>query len=163
MNKPSYKKKFKTRLKKNVENNNKLETDKGGENFITPFESNIISKSVDFLIIDDPHSKEDLLDVSKLKKNYGWFIKKPLQLLNPTGSVVIVMTRSNSKDLTGFLLDRDVKLKKKQWEILKLPVITQSGEPLWLQFWKLDELKEIKDSVSKEEWNFKWMQDSISN
>lgn len=163
MSKPSFKKKFKTSLKKNDESNNKLETDKGGEYCITPFESDISSKSVDLLIIDDPHSKEDSLDESKLKKTYDWFIKKPLQVLNPTGSVVIVMTRSNSKDLTGFLLDRDVKLKKKQWEILKLPVITQSGDPLWPQFWKLDELKEIKDSVSKEEWNYKWMQDSISN
>jgi hypothetical protein len=42
-------------------------------------------------------------------------------------------------------------------------VITQGGEPLWPQFWKLDELKEIKNSVSKEEWKFKWMQDSKNN
>ena len=57
----------------------------------------------------------------------------------------------------------DENLKKNKWEILKLPVITQGGEPLWPQFWKLDELKEIKNSVSKEEWKFKWMQDSKNN
>ena len=46
--------------------------------------------------------------------------------------------------LKYFIVDK----KKNKWEILKLPVITQGGEPLWPQFWKLDELKEIKNSVS---------------
>ena len=163
MCKPSYNKIFKTRLKTNGESDNKLETEQEGEYYITTFETHISSQSVDLLIIDDPHSKEDKFDVSKLKKTYDWFIKKPLKLLQSNGAAVIVMTRSNSKDLTGCLLDMNAKLKKNKWEILKLPVITQSGEPLWPQFWKLDELKEIKNSVSKEEWKFKWMQDSKNN
>jgi hypothetical protein len=163
INKPSYKKIFKTRLKKSSEIHNKLETEQGGEYCVTTFGSDISSCGVDLLIIDDPHSKQESLDESKLKKTYDWFSKKPLQLLQPTGAIVIVMTRSSSEDLTGFLLDTNTKLKVNKWEVLKLPVITQNGAPLWPQFWKLDELKQIKDSVSKEEWNFKWMQNSKSD
>ena len=118
-----------------------------------------------FNITDKYTNVNDLIreNESKLKKSYDWFSKKPLQILQPTGAIVIVMTRSSSKDLTGFLLDTNTKLKVNKWEVLKLPVITQNGAPLWPQFWKLDELKEIKDSVSKEEWNFKWMQNSKSD
>jgi hypothetical protein len=159
IDKPSYKKIFKTRLKKISEGEKKLHTEQGGEYYLTSFGSEITDLDVDLVIIDDPHSEKDSLNPDRLKSTFEWYRQKLLKILNPNTIIVLVMTRCNINDLTGQLIKIDSKTKEDKWEILKLPVITASQKPLWPEFWKLDELKKIKDSVSEQEWNFKWMQD----
>jgi hypothetical protein len=79
----------------------------------------------------------------------------------PGGTIVLVMTRWNTKDLTGKLL----KHKKNQSLIngkFEFPAIMPSGEPVWPQFWKLDELEGVKASLSLPKWNAQWMQNPTS-
>ena len=57
------------------------------------------------------------------------------------------MTRWNTKDLTGKLLNAQSKEPKgDQWEVIEFPAIMPSGEPVWPEFWKKDELLGVKAS-----------------
>ena len=49
-----------------------------------------------------------------------------------------------------------------QWEIVEFPAILPSGEPLWHEFWKKDELLKVKASLSPVKWNAQWQQDPTS-
>mgnify|MGYP001820237695 FL=1 len=69
------------------------------------------------------------------------------------------MTRWNTKDLTGKLLNAQSKEPKAdQWEVIEFPAIMPSGEPVWPEFWKKDELLGVKASLSIGKWNAQWMQ-----
>jgi len=57
-----------------------------------------------FLIIDDPHSEQDAMNMGALERAYEWYTSGPRQRLQPGGKIVCVMTRWNVKDLTGILL-----------------------------------------------------------
>lgn len=157
----TYKKIFKTRLKNSVDKN-KLETVQGGlYNNLDCFDEDIADLDIDLLIIDDPHSAEDLSNIDKLKETFDWYSQKLFKSLQPGTVIVLIMSRCNINDLTGKLLHPESKIKEMdEWEILKLPVISPKKEPLWPDFWKLDELQKIRNTISNDEWNFKWMQDT---
>ena len=54
-----------------------------------------------YLIIDDPHSEQDALNMTAMERAYEWYTSGPRQRLQPGGAIVVVMTRWNMKDLTG--------------------------------------------------------------
>ena len=64
----------------------------------------------DLLIIDDPHSEQDALSPSALDSAYEWYTSGPRQRLQPGGSIVIVMTRWSTIDLTAQLLKRQTEV-----------------------------------------------------
>ena len=51
------------------------------------------------------------------------------------------------KDLTGMLLKSQKELKSDKWEVIAFPAIMPSGNPVWPQYWKLDELESVKASL----------------
>jgi predicted phage terminase large subunit-like protein len=122
--------------------------------------SDLQSRAVErtYLIIDDPHSEQDALNMSSMEKAYEWYTSGPRQRLQPGGAIVLIMTRWNMKDLTGMLLKSQKELKSDQWELIEFPAILPSGEPVWPEYWKLDELEGVKASLSIGKWNAQWMQ-----
>jgi hypothetical protein len=52
--------------------------------------------------------------------------------------------------------------KSDQWEVIEFPAIMPSGEPVWPEFWKLEELEGVKASLSLPKWNAQWMQNPTS-
>ena len=72
------------------------------------------------------------------------------------------MTRWNTKDLTGKLLNAQKEPKSDQWEVIEFPAIMPSNKPVWPEFWKLDELESVKASLSIGKWNAQWMQNPTS-
>ena len=96
------------------------------------------------MIIDDPHSEQDALNVQALERAYEWYTSGPRQRLQPGGAIVVVMTRWNMKDLTGMLLKSQKELKSDKWEVIEFPAIMPSGKPVWPQYWKLGELEGVK-------------------
>jgi len=78
--------------------------------------------------------------------------------LQPGGTIVLVMTRWNTKDLTGMLLKNQKEMKSDQWDVIEFPAIMPSGDPVWPEFWKLEELEGVKASLSIGKWNAQWMQ-----
>jgi predicted phage terminase large subunit-like protein len=162
MDTEEYKEIFNTRLRQDSQAAGKWETEQGGEYFAAGVGSAITGRGANLLIIDDPHSEQDALNVDALERAYEWYTSGPRQRLQPGGTIVLVMTRWNTKDLTGKLLQAQKESKADQWEIIEFPAIMPSGEPVWPEFWKLDELEGVKASLSIGKWNAQWMQNPTS-
>ena len=54
------------------------------------------------------------------------------------------------------------EVKADQWELVEFPAIMPSGDPVWPEYWKLDELETVKASLSLGKWNAQWMQNPTS-
>jgi predicted phage terminase large subunit-like protein len=137
-------------------------TNKGGEYFAIGVGGAVTGKGADLLIIDDPHSEQEgaSADVNVFNKTYEWYTSGPRQRLQPKGSIVVVMTRWHQKDLTGQLVDASVKRGgADQWEVIELPAILPSGNPLWSEFWKLEELEALKAELPTSKWMAQYQQD----
>ena len=159
---PEYQEIFKTKLKEDSQAAGKWETQQGGEYYAAGVGSAITGRGADLLIIDDPHSEQDALNMTALERAYEWYTSGPRQRLQPGGAIVVVMTRWSMKDLTGALLKSQKELKSDQWEVIEFPAIMPSGDPVWPGYWKLDELESVKASLSLGKWNAQWMQNPTS-
>ena len=158
MDSPEYKEVFKTRLREDNQAAGKWETEQGGEYYAAGVGSTITGRGADLLIIDDPHSEQDALNVTALERAYEWYTSGPRQRLQPGGAIVVVMTRWNMKDLTGMLLKSQKELKSDKWEVIEFPAIMPSNKPVWPEYWKKEELEGVKASISIGKWNAQWMQ-----
>lgn len=138
-------------------------TVQGGEYFAAGVGGAVTGRGADLLIIDDPHSEQDALSPAALEHAYEWYTSGPRQRLQPGGSIVIVMTRWAENDLTGKLLRQQQKdILADKWEIVEFPALMPSGEPLWPEFWKKEELLAVKGSLSVGKWEAQWQQNPTS-
>ena len=99
-----YHKIFDTRLQEDSKAAGRWETAQGGEYFAAGVGGAITGRGADLLIIDDPHSEQDAMSESALENAYEWYTSGPRQRLQPGASIVLVMTRWSTKDLTAMLL-----------------------------------------------------------
>ena len=159
---PEYQEIFKTRLREDSQAAGRWETAQGGEYFAAGVGGAITGRGADLLIIDDPHSEQDAMNMSALERAYEWYTSGPRQRLQPGGKIVCVMTRWNTKDLTGILLKNQSEPKSDQWDLVEFPAIMPSGDPVWPGYWKLEELESVKASLSLGKWNAQWMQNPTS-
>ena len=135
------------------------ETTKAGEYFAAGVGGAITGRGADLLIIDDPHSEQDALSETAMDLAYEWYTSGPRQRLQPNGTIIVVMTRWSKKDLTGQLLKSQMMdLKADQWDLIEFPAILPSNEPVWSQFWRLEELEKIRASLPHGKWSAQWMQ-----
>jgi len=134
------------------------ETNSGGEYFSAGVGGAITGRGADLLIIDDPHSEQDALSATALENAWEWYSSGPRQRLQPGGSIVIVMTRWNTKDITGELIKAQGQPKADQWEIIEFPAILPSDKPVWPEYWQKEELESVKASISVAKWNAQWQQ-----
>ena len=162
MDSPEYKEVFETRLREDSQAAGKWETQQGGEYYAAGVGSAITGRGADLLIIDDPHSEQDAMNADALERAYEWYTSGPRQRLQPGGTIVLVMTRWSTKDLTGKLMQAQKGEKSDQWEVIEFPAILPSDEPVWPEFWKKDELLGVKASLSVGKWNAQWMQNPTS-
>ena len=162
MDSPEYKEIFPTRLREDSQAAGKWETEQGGEYYAAGVGSAITGRGADLLIIDDPHSEQDAMNIDALERAYEWYTSGPRQRLQPGGAIVLVMTRWNVKDLTGSLLRDTGNVKSDKWELIEFPAILPSGKAVWPEYWKLEELESVKASLSIQKWNAQWMQNPTS-
>ena len=136
-------------------------TNGNGEYFAIGVGGTVTGKGADLLIIDDPHSEQEaaLGDPSVFDRVYEWYTSGPRQRLQPGGSIVIVMTRWSERDLTGRILkDALSRDKGEEWEVIELPAIMPSGNPLWPEFWSLKELEALREELPPSKWNAQYQQ-----
>ena len=153
---------FKTRLREDSQAAGNWETQGGGEYYAAGVGSAITGRGADLLIIDDPHSEQDAMNKEAMERAYEWYTSGPRQRLQPGGAIIVVMTRWNTKDLTGRLLGTQREAKADQWDVVEFPAILPSNKPLWPEYWKLEELEGVKASVSLQKWNAQYMQNPTS-
>tara|TARA_R100000700_G_scaffold25454_2_gene32215 strand:+ start:440 stop:1903 length:1464 start_codon:yes stop_codon:yes gene_type:complete len=134
------------------------ETNAGGEYFSAGVGGAITGRGADLLIIDDPHSEQDALSATALENAWEWYSSGPRQRLQPGGAIVIVMTRWNTKDITGELIKAQGQPKADQWDIIEFPAILPSDKPVWPEYWQKEELESVKASISVAKWNAQWQQ-----
>ena len=136
-------------------------TNGNGEYFAIGVGGTVTGKGADLLIIDDPHSEQEaaLGDPTVFDRVYEWYTSGPRQRLQPGGSIVIVMTRWSERDLTGRILkDALSRDKGEEWEVIELPAIMPSGNPLWPEFWSINELEALREELPPSKWNAQYQQ-----
>jgi predicted phage terminase large subunit-like protein len=154
---------FKTRLREDSKAAGRWETDQGGEYFAVGVQGAVTGRGADLLIIDDPHSEQDVYSPTAFEKAYEWYTSGPRQRLQPGGRIVLVMTRWSTKDLTAQLVNAGAKEEKAdQWEVIEFPAIMPSGDPVWPEYWSLEALEAVKASAGVAKWSAQYMQDPTS-
>jgi predicted phage terminase large subunit-like protein len=159
---PEYQKVFNTKLREDSQAAGKWETAQGGEYYAAGVGSAITGRGADLLIIDDPHSEQDAMNAQALERTYEWYTSGPRQRLQPGGSIIVIMTRWNEKDLTGRLLNAQKEIKADQWDIVEFPAILPSGKPVWPEYWEIKDLESVKASIPLSKWNAQYMQNPTS-
>jgi predicted phage terminase large subunit-like protein len=142
-------------------------TNHGGDYFAIGVGGAVTGKGADILIIDDPHSEQEATiaetNPEVYDKTYEWYTSGPRQRLQPGGAIVIVMTRWSKKDLTGQVVKAAAQRQGEDWEVIDFPAILPSGEPLWPEFWKLDELTALRQELPNAKWQAQYMQQPTSD
>jgi predicted phage terminase large subunit-like protein len=156
---PRYRELFPTRLQEDSQAAGKWKTEQGGEYFAAGVGGAITGRGANLLIIDDPHKEQDIRgDGKSFEKAMSWYTAGPRQRLQPGGSIVIVMTRWSTKDVTGQLLKAQSEEGSDQWEVVELPALLPDGKPVWPEYWTSEELLKTKASIPVSNWNAQYMQ-----
>ena len=141
-------------------------TSKGGDYFAIGVGGAVTGKGADLLIIDDPHSEQEaaIAETSPevYDKTYEWYTSGPRQRLQPGGSIVIVMTRWSKRDLTEQVLKAAAQRGGEEWEVIEFPALLPSGNPLWPEFWSLEELTALKEELPNSKWMAQYQQNPTS-
>lgn len=141
-------------------------TNHGGEYFAIGVGGAVTGKGADLLIIDDPHSEQEaqLGDPSVFDKVYEWYTSGPRQRLQPGGKIIQVATRWSQRDLTAQLLKNAAERDgTDEWEVIEFPAILPSGNPVWPEFWSLDELTKVKAELPASKWSAQYQQDPTAD
>ena len=146
-------------------------TSVGGEYYACGIGSSIAGRGADLLLIDDPHSEQDVINgnFDVFAKAYEWFTYGARTRLMPGGSVAIVQTRWHMDDLTGRVVnDMSHNTGADQYDIVEFPAILEiakkegSGyteKPLWPEFFDLKALHRTKASMPAFQWNAQYQQE----
>ena len=137
-------------------------TSKGGDYFAIGVGGAVTGKGADLLIIDDPHSEQEaaLAEINPdiYDKTYEWYTSGPRQRLQPGGAIVIVMTRWSKRDLTAQVIKAAAQRGGEEWEVIEFPALLPSGNPLWPEFWPIEELSALKEELPNSKWMAQYQQ-----
>ena len=162
MNDEQYRKIFKNvSLRADSKASGRWDTNHGGEYFGAGTGGAITGRGADLLIIDDPHSEQNITD-SAFESAFDWYMSGPRQRLQPGGAIVVIMTRWSERDLTARLMRQQAEVKADQWEVIEFPAIMPSGNPIWPEYWKKEELEKIKANLPVMSWEAQYQQNPTS-
>jgi len=147
-------------------------TNVGGEYFACGIGSSIAGRGADLLLVDDPHSEQDVINgnFEVFEKAYEWFTFGARTRLMPGGRVAIVQTRWHLDDLSGRVVrDMQKNPNADQYEVVEFPAILEVPDgdsviekPLWPEFFDLEALKRTKASMPTFQWNAQYQQNPTS-
>ena len=133
-------------------------TRQGGEAFFIGKGGAMTGRGGDIIVLDDILDEQDAVSETAMENTWEWYTSGPRQRLQPNGAIIVINTRWKTDDLSGRLLRQQGQLKTDQWEILEFPAILPSGNPLWPEYWQLEELEKVKMSIGLKKWNAQWQQ-----
>ena len=166
-----YKEVFPTvRLASDSKSAGRWNTNAGGEYYACGIGSSIAGRGADLLLIDDPHSEQDVINgnFDVFEKAYEWFTYGARTRLMPGGRVAIIQTRWHLDDLTGRVVkDMAMQEKADKYEVVEFPAILEfkdkktskiTQKPLWPEFFDLAALERTKASMPVFQWNAQYQQ-----
>jgi predicted phage terminase large subunit-like protein len=157
-------------LAKDSKSAGRWNTNYKGEFYACGIGSSIAGRGADLLLVDDPHSEQDVLNgnFDVFDKAYDWFTFGARTRLMPGGRIAIIQTRWHMDDLTGRVTkDMTMNPGADQYEIVEFPAILEvenavTGEitekPLWPEFFGLEELRRTKATMPTYQWNSQYQQ-----
>jgi predicted phage terminase large subunit-like protein len=133
--------------------------------YATGVGSSLAGRGADLLIVDDPHSEQDMLagNFDSLETAYKWFLIGARTRLMPSGRVVIVATRWHKSDLIGKLIsDMSKDEGVDQYHVVEFPAILNESsdreKALWPEFFDLDALRRTRSTMPAYQWNAQYQQ-----
>lgn len=110
-------------------------TSAGGEYYACGIGSSIAGRGADLLIIDDPHSEQDVINgnFGVFEKAYEWFTYGARTRLMPKGRVAVVQTRWHMDDLTGRLVrDMATNDEADTYHVVEFPAVFEIPEDYYV-------------------------------
>jgi predicted phage terminase large subunit-like protein len=145
-------------------------TTAGGMYFAVGSSGAAAGRGGDLVVIDDPHSEQDVLANSKaaFEKVWKWYTSGPRQRLQPDAAILIVMTRWGELDLTGQLLRQLVEGDlEEDWELIELAAIIGDKDgaerSLWPEYWSLSEMQRTRAILPAARWAAQYQQKPTSD
>jgi predicted phage terminase large subunit-like protein len=132
----------------------KWNTPQGGGMFAAGVGGPITGRGGDLLLCDDPHKNFDDANSEKLNDSiHNWWRTTFETREEPGSSIIVVMTRWTTEDLTAWLLDN----VDRDWDHIVIPAIAgesdpigrQEGEALWPDRYDIDWLKKKRSGNSQ--------------
>lgn len=142
-------------------------TNRAGTYFAIGVGGAVAGRGADLFILDDILSEQDAIlgrwNADIYDKVFEWLTSGPRQRLQPQAGMVITATRWAKNDPIGRLIAmaKD-NPKADQWEVINFPAILGTGEPLWPEFWKMEELMATKATIPSWQWSAQYMQEPTS-
>lgn len=138
------------------------DTEKAGEYYAAGIGGGISGRRSDLGFIDDPvKSREDADSDRSREKAWDWYINDFLPRLKPGAAQVVITTRWHEDDLAGRILE----MEGDRWNLLKLPMEAQPGDPLgrkpgdrlWPEWYTAEMMADAKRDVRA--WNALYQQE----
>lgn len=153
-------------LKKDEKAAGKWKTSARGEYYAVGVGGALAGRGADLCIIDDPHSEQDVItsnDKAVFQAAYDWYLTGPRQRLQPGAAIVIVMTRWSKMDITGRVIQKAIEDgEMDEWEVIELPAILESGNPLWPGYWTLRDLNKLQKELPVSRWSAQYQQQPVT-
>jgi predicted phage terminase large subunit-like protein len=153
-------------------------TNVGGEYYACGVGSSIAGRGADLLLIDDPHSEQDVLNgnFEVFARAYEWYAYGARTRLMPGGRVAIVQTRWHADDLTGRVTkDMAMNPDADQFEVVEFPAVMEvervdpvtglkkiEEKALWPEFFDMPALIKTRASMPSFQWSAQYQQKPTS-
>lgn len=129
----------------------------------------ITGRGADIFLIDDPFkNRQDAESQVYRQAVWEWFTSTAYTRLEPSGAIILIMTRWHKDDLAGRLIAQQAAGGAEDWEVLSLPAIAQddeiyrkSGEALWPERYTLVDLERIKNTIGLRDWASLYQQNPV--
>lgn len=150
---PEFSKIFKTKLRPDSAAANRWETTDKGVYVSVGVGGPITGRGAHLAIIDDPIKNQEDADSETIReKVWNWYLTTLKTRLMPGGAIILMMTRWHEDDLAGRILREEPG----EWEVLRLPAVSDDGSALWPEWFPLSELETHKKH--KRTWEALYMQ-----
>jgi predicted phage terminase large subunit-like protein len=134
---------------------NRMNTNHGGAYVAAGVGTAVTGRGAHIALIDDPFKDREEADSERRRETvWDWYRSTLYTRLMPGGSIVLIQTRWHEDDLAGRILEQEAD----QWEVLELPAINTAGEALWPEWYDVEALNRIKNTIGPREWSALYQQ-----
>lgn len=143
--------------------------DHEGKAICVGMDSAITGHGADLLILDDPiKGRAEAESESTRNNTFNTYNSVLRTRLHPGGAIIIILTRWHNDDLVGRLLNPEDGVPE-DWTIVRFPAIAEEGDPLgrevgealWEEWFSLEELCKLRDSLGTYEWSALYQQNPV--
>lgn len=164
------------RIKKELEENEKIIEDFGNVQSTKWTESNIILKNgaelqakgagyqirgfrPDAIICDDLENDEAVRSAEQREKLEDWFWSSLVNTLEPEQQLLIVGTLLHSQSF----LKKLIETPPRRWQVRLFKAIKEDGTPLWEEKWPLEALEERRQEIGEKRFQKEFMNNPLAN